>query len=280
VGEPVLFGTAELVRDRELPSAWALTVDGVLQSFVDLDDPTNLAMPYTDWIAQVVDRHWEAGAAIAAVHVGGGGFSIPRYLAAVRPGSGQTVFELDGQLVALVRERFGLDAVPGMRVHVRDGRAGIGEMAAGTADLVVVDAFRAGEVVTELSTVEFVGQVARVLRNGGLYTTNLWDGGDLGFALRAVAAVAEVFPHVLVLGETGVLMRQRPGNLVVAASGRALPVAELETGLGAGISDDPDGPDPVHCLTAPQLAAVCGSAPPLTDADPLTSAVPSIRRRD
>lgn len=269
-----MFGTADLVRDEQRPSAWTLTVDGITQSYVDLEDPVNLAMPYTDWIAQVVDRHWDTGRAITAVHVGGGGCSIPRYLAAMRPGSDQTVFELDGQLVELVRERLDLDSVPGMRVHVRDGRAGIDEMADGAADLVVLDVFRGGDVATDLATVEFVERVARVLRAGGLYTTNLWDGGDLGFALRAVAAVGEVFPHVLVLGETGVLMRQRPGNLVVAASRRALPTAELE----AWASDDPD---PVHCLTPHQLSAMCGSAPPpLTETSPLANAVPSIRRRD
>lgn len=265
-----MFGTAELARVPGEASAWTVTVDGVLQSYVDLGDPANLAMPYTDWIGQVVDRHWETGAAITAVHVGGGGYTIPRYLAALRPGSDQTVFELDGELVELVRER--LDTVPGMRVHVRDGRAGIGETADGAADLVVLDVFRGGQVATELATVEFVAQIARVLGSDGLYTTNLWDGGDLGFARRAVAAVGEVFPHVLVLAETGVLMRQRPGNLVVAASRRELPVAELENWASTD-------PDPVHCLTPRQLAAMCGSAPPLTEADPLTSAAPSIRRR-
>lgn len=270
---PVLFGIAEIVRDEQWPSAWTVTVDGILQSYVDLADPTNLAMPYMDWIAQVTDRHWETGAAITAVHVGGAGCALPRYLAAARAGSNQTVFELDGPLVELVREQLDLDAVPGTRVHVRDGRVGIDELADNATDLVVLDVFRAGAVATELATVEFVERIARVLRADGLYTTNLWDGGDLGFALRAIAAVDAVFPHVLVLGETGVLMRQRPGNLVVAASRRALPAAELEIWAG-------DAPDPLHCLTPGQLSAMYGSALPLTEATPLATAVPSIRRRD
>lgn len=259
------------MRDKEQPSAWTVTVDGVLQSYVDLEDPTNLAMPYTDWIGQIIDRHWEAGAVITAVHVGGGGFTIPRYVAAVRPGSDQTVFELDGPLVELVRERLDLDAVPGMRTHVRDGREGIGELADGIADLVVLDVFRGGEIVAELATVEFTAQIARVLRTDGLYTANLWDGGSLDFALRAIAGVGEVFPHVLVLGETGVVMRQRPGNLVVAASRRALPVAELETWASSD-------PDPVHCLTPRQLTAMYGPAAPLTDTSRPKPA--AIRRRD
>lgn len=272
MARPVLFGTAELVRDQEHPSAWAVTVNGILQSYVDLEDPANLAMPYTDWIAQVIDRHWDAGAPVRAVHLGGGGYSIPRYVAAMRPGSNQTVYELDGQLVDLLREQLGLAATDGLRIQVRDARDGVAETPDATTDLVVQDVFRAGEIATELATVEFVARVARVLRPGGLYTTNLWDGGDLDFALRAVAAVGEVFPHVLVLAETDVLARQRPGNLVVAASDRALPVAELEQWAATD-------PDPVHCLTPHQLTAMCGSAPPLTETSPLTSTTPSIRQR-
>lgn len=270
MARPVLFGTAELVRDEEYPAAWAVTVNGVLQSYVDLADPANLAMPYTDWIAQVIDRHWATGNPVTAVHLGGGGYSIPRYVAAMRPGSDQTIHELDGQLVELLRERLGLESGPGMRILVQDARTGIEGMADATADLVVQDVFRGGAIATELATVEFVRRTARVLRPGGLYTTNLWDGGDLTFALRAVAAVTEVFPHVLVLAETDVLARLRPGNLVVAASDRELPLAGLEHWAAMD-------PDPVHCLTPRQLTAMCGSAPPLTESSPLTTTTPSIR---
>ena len=271
MARPVLFGSAELVRDREHPQEWAITVDGILQSYVDLVDPANLAMPYTDWIGQVVDRHWDTGAPIRAVHLGGGGYSIPRYITAMRPGSVQTVYELDGQLVDLIREELGLTTTPEMRIHVQDARTGIDETQ--DNDLVVQDVFRAGEIATELATVEFVRRIAGALRPGGLYTTNLWDGGDLDFALRAVAAIEEVFPHTLVLAETEVLTRQRPGNLVVAASTRELPVAELENWAATD-------PDPVHCLDRRQLAALCGTAPPLTENSPLTSTTPSIHRRD
>src|SRR2546425_3255034 len=103
-----MFGTAELVRDPWRASGWLVTVDGVLQSYVDLADATYLRMPFTVWIAQAIDRHWPAGSAISAVHVGGGGFTLPRYVAAAPPGSDQTVFELDGALVDLVREHLDL----------------------------------------------------------------------------------------------------------------------------------------------------------------------------
>src|SRR2546421_8026090 len=131
----VMFGTAELRRDPERQSGWRVTVDDVLQSYVDLADPANLRMPFTVWIAQAIDRHWPSGAAISALHVGGGGFTLPRYVAVTRPGSEQTAFELDGALVEFVREHLELDAVPGLRVEVRDGRAGIEATPEASADL-------------------------------------------------------------------------------------------------------------------------------------------------
>jgi spermidine synthase len=268
----VLFGTAELVRDRQAPSVWRLFVDDVLQSCVDIADPTNLGMSYTRWVAQLVDRRWAAGTEITAVHVGGGGFTVPRYVAGTRPGSDQTVFELDGELVELVREHLDLDAVPGVRVEVRDGMAGVDDLPEASADLVVLDVFRAGAVATELATVEAVTRLARVLRPDGLYVANLWDGGELDFLVRAAASVGEVFQHVVVISEAGILMGNRPGNLVVAASAAELPVAELTEWATAD-------PGTVHCLTPRLLAAVCGTGAPLTEADPLAGAVPAVRTR-
>ncbi|MCI2420657.1 fused MFS/spermidine synthase [Saccharopolyspora sp. K220] len=265
------FGVAELIPDRLRELGWTVAVDGVSQSYVDLGDPTFLKMPFAAWIGQLIDRHWTSGAPLSALFVGGAGCTLPRYVAATRPGSAQTVYELDGQLVDLdlVREHLELDRVPGLHVALRDGRSGVEGAADGSADLVVSDVFQAGDVVTELAAVEFLSEVARVLRPGGLYAANMWDAADLGFALRAVASVAAVFPHVLVIAQPGVLLRSRPGNVVVAASTSSLPMAELvEWGAVAETR--------VSCLTPTQLAAVCGTAAPLTEADPLANPVPPV----
>jgi SAM-dependent methyltransferase len=260
-----------LIPDRLRDGGWTVAVDGVSQSYVDLDDPGHLKMPFADWIGQAVDRHWARCAALSALFVGGAGCTLPRYVAATRPGSDQIVFELDGELVELVREHLALDRVPGLQVRVQDGRAGIAGAVAGSADLVVLDCFRAGDVVTELATVEFLREVARVLRPGGLYAANMWDAADLGFALRAVASVRSVFPHVLVLAEPGVLLRRRAGNVVVVASTRSLPADGLVEWAATAANR-------VSCLAPRQLAAVSGTAEPLTEAEPLTHQVPPVQR--
>lgn len=267
----VRFGEAGLVPDPHREAGWTVVVDGVSQSFVDLDDPTYLKFPYVAWIGQAIDRHWPAGAAVSATYLGGAGCTLPRYVAATRPGSRQVVFELDAPLVELVREHLALDAVPGLEVRVQDGRAGVRAAPDGSTDLLVLDVFRAGSVATELATVEFLTDIARVLRPGGLFAANAWDGGELAFARRAIASVGAVFPHVLVLAEPGVLLRTRAGNVVVVASTRALPKADLEA-WGAAAANR------MSCLTPRQAAAVVGAAEPITEAAPHTAPVPQVRR--
>ena len=257
---PVRFGTAELVPDPWRPTGRILTVDDVPQSYVDLADPSHLQMPYSIWIAQTINHHWPDDTPIAAVHVGGGACTLPRYLATTRPGSTQTVFELDALLVDLLREPLGLDDLPGVRLEVGDGRSGLVSCPDHSADLVVLDAFRGGDTVTDLATLEFVDEVFRVLRPRGLYTANLWAAGDLTFLLRAFAAVTAVFPYVLAFAEPSVFMKWRPGNVVIVAS-----TVDL-------VNWTATAPGPVTCLTADELAEVCGTAAPLTEGDPVLEA--------
>ncbi|WP_020502558.1 spermidine synthase [Sciscionella marina] len=257
VRAPVRFGTAELSPDETAAHRWRILVDGVLQSYVDLADPGNLILPYTNWMASTIEEHWAGERPLAAVHIGGGGCSLARYLARTRPGSAQTVFELDEPLTGLIREHLGLDDVPGVRVEAIDGRAGIERLPGRSMDLVVLDAFRAGAPDTGMATVEFLERIARVLRPGGLYLANVWGAGQLDFLLGAAAGMDVVFSRMAALSEAGVFMRVRPGNVVLAGVQAPPPDRELG-GWAAGTGGE------VFCLDPATLAAACGTAAPLT----------------
>ncbi|MBO0841186.1 MAG: spermidine synthase, partial [Sciscionella sp.] len=156
-----------------------------------------------------------------------------------------------------------------------DGAKGLASTDDGGVDLVVQDAYRAGDPVPDMATVEFLrGQVARVLRPDGLYLANMWGSGDLEFVLRAIAAVGEVFEHLLVFAEAGAFMRKRPGNFVVAASNARL--AEHELAEWASNTDNH-----VHCLNRAQLSAVYGAeiwSNPLIESAPITAPVEPVLR--
>lgn len=267
VDRQVKFGAARLSPAPYRPTGWLLTVDGTLQSYVDLADPTYLHLPYAKWAARVLDLYWPAGEPVSAIQVGGAGFTIARYLAATRPGSPQTVYELDGPLVDLVRSHLDLDAIANLQVRVEDGEAGIERTPDATADVVVMDVSQAGTVTMHLAAVEFLREIDRVLRPDGLYLGNMWSAADMTLPLRAVASLTEVFPHVVLLAEPGLLLGKRAGNVVLASSHRELPHRALTTWAESSGNR-------VFCLSAAQLAAFRGVAPPLTAEHPAEAVTP------
>lgn len=222
---PVRFGTAELLADADRPGGWLVSVEGVAQSYVDLDDPLHLEFDYVRRMGDVVDCL--PSGPLEALHLGGAGCTLPRYIAATRPGSRQLVFDADGPLIELVREHLDLRSVPQLRVRISDGRAGVATRHDDSADLVVADVFQQFSMPSEVATLEFATEVARVLRSSGTYLMNIADGPGLLFTRRVAATIAEVFPHALMLAEPGVLRGRRYGNIVLAASKTDLPVTAV-----------------------------------------------------
>ncbi|WP_176735835.1 spermidine synthase, partial [Actinacidiphila rubida] len=178
-GRTVDLGEARLLPDVDRPLAWLLTVDGAPQSYVDLADPGNLEFEYVRRIANAITSALPEGP-VDAVHLGGGGLTLPRWLAHERPGSWQQVVEADRGLAALVAEYLP-PAGEGTTVHTADARAWLADAPAASADLIVADVFGGSRVPAHLTSVEFAREAARVLRPGGLYVANLADAAPFAF---------------------------------------------------------------------------------------------------
>ncbi|WP_344311814.1 fused MFS/spermidine synthase [Fodinicola feengrottensis] len=220
---PTDNGTAELSKDLDVPDGWLLRLDGVPNSYVDLDDPTRLEFEYVQWIGDVLDSLAGEGEPLDTVHLGGGGFTLPRYVAATRRASMQVVFEYDERLVELARKVLGLRTTPRLRVRVTDARHGLSRLGDARYDVVIRDAFVGEQVPAHLTTVEFAAEVRRVLRADGTYVCNTADRPPLPQLRREVATLHAVFRHVLVITEPSVLRGRRYGNLVLVASNAPLP---------------------------------------------------------
>src|SRR5918912_1961248 len=167
------YNCARVDNDPAVPGGRVLILNSARHSYVDLHDPTHLEFAYVQWIGAVADVFRPAGAPIDALHLGGGGFTVPEYVRATRPGSQQLVLELDGDLVRLDRRKLGLTTGPDLRVRVGDARAGLDAQPAAGYDLVVGDAFGHLVVPWHLATREMVAGVAGVLRANGVYTQNV-----------------------------------------------------------------------------------------------------------
>ncbi|MGW7360850.1 fused MFS/spermidine synthase [Streptomyces sp. NPDC054802] len=219
------YHCARVVADPERGSGRTLVLDGLRHSYVDVDDPTFLEFRYVRAIASVVDAAFPAGEPLAAHHLGGGGLTFPRYLAATRPGTRSLVSEIDSGVLRLNRDRLALGSAAGIDVRAEDGRLGLRRLDAGSRDLVVGDAFGGVSVPWHLTTVEAMRDVRRVLDEDGLYVANLIDHGALAFARAEVATLSETFEHVALVGDPtdlGLAPTATPegGNMVVLASNR------------------------------------------------------------
>ncbi|MEW2424610.1 fused MFS/spermidine synthase [Streptomyces nigra] len=250
-------GFAKLMPDVDRDRAWLLTVDGAPQSYVDLDEPTHLEFEYARRLGHALDTVAEPGRALDVVHLGGGALTLPRYVAATRPGSRQQVVELDGALLELVLEHLPTPAGAGITAHAADARAWLDAAPAESADVLVADVFGGSRVPAHLTSVEYARAAARVLRGDGVYLANLADAAPFAFLRSQLANLATVFGELALIAEPAVLRGRRFGNAVLVAAHRPVDVpalARLTAGdafparveHGAGIRTFTGAARPVH----------------------------------
>ena len=266
-GQPGAGGRVELLGDADRPRAWMLLADGVPQSYVDLDDPCHLELAYLRRLGHVIDLAGPAGVPLRVLHLGGGGLTLARYVAATRPGSCQLAAEVDERVARLVRERLPLDRPDRISVRVADARAVLEQVPAGSFDVVVADVFAGATTPAHLTSAEFTVAAFRALAPSGIFTANVSDGPPLAHARGRVAAIASVFSHTCVIAEAAVLDGREFGNLVVAAADHELPVTEMAERAAADEI-------PAALLAGPALDRFVAEVPPITDARPVPSAVP------
>jgi hypothetical protein len=251
-----VYYCAQVEADPARETGRLLILDDLRHSYVDLDDPRHLEFSYTRWIGDALDALRPADEPLAAVFIGGGGFTLPRYLAATRPGSRSRVLEVDPQLVDLAREDLGLQTSDALVVRTGDARVTLRDEPSGSADVVVGDAFGGRTIPWHLATAEFVADVRRVLRPDGLYLLNVIDGGDLKLLRAEAATLLREFADVALVAEPEADGGgPGPGNFVLIASERPLPAAVAPASRGGRTYD------------RAELERIVAGADPLTDDD-------------
>lgn len=259
--EPVDLGTAKLVPAGDRVGGWTLLIDGTPQSFVDLADPTYLEFEYMRRIAHVIDLAAPAGEPLRVLHLGGGALTLPRYVAATRPGSPQRVIERDAALIALINRRLPLPPGAAVEIVAGDARDAVAQAPDGAYDVVIADVYRGAQMPARVASTQFAQQVARVLTPAGRYAVNIADLPPLAFSRRQAATLRTAFPEVCVIAEPGMLRGRRYGNVVLAAA-RApggLPVDRLATAANRDTF-------PGRVLHGPALDGFTAGASPVDDA--------------
>lgn len=253
------YHCARVVEDPARPGGRTLYLGQLRHSYVDLNDPTYLEFEYAKDMVAAVGARWPGAEPLKALHVGGGGLTLPRYFQATRPGTQNKVFEIDPGVIEVDKAQLGAKTGPDLEVQVRDGRLGVRDEPADSRDLVIGDAFGGVAVPWHLTTRETIADIRRVLDADGLYAVNVIDFGPLAFARAEVRTIAAEFPHTAVVARKEKLAREAGGNLVVLGSDQPIDAAAILAGIGerAPLYDVLTEPD--------ELKAFIGDAPLLTD---------------
>ncbi len=180
-----------LVRDRagfrEMLARDRATGAEMIWSRASIAEPSRSGWPYVDL--------FHVAAALAArreraLFIGCGGAVAPRGFAETYPGIAIDVVESDEAVVALAREHYAVDDVPGLAVHVADGAAFVAQAAPSSWDVVVVDAYDADDLADGFGTRDFFRSLRRALRRGGAFAFNVVGALDGGEPVREVVAAA------------------------------------------------------------------------------------------
>lgn len=229
------------------PRARVLRLDRLRHSYVDLGDPTRLGFRFQRVLASILPP--DPGDGLDVLHVGGGGFAFPRYVAASRPGSRNQVFEIDPELADIAADELGLDRQK-LAIASGDGRALVRAAPPGAFDFVVMDALGSLDPPWHLTTVEAARDVRRVLAPGAIYAVNVVDAGQLRFARAEARTLAAAFAHVVVVLAPAE-RNEVPANTVILASDRPIS-AEVPAASGS-------------VLTAEEFDVFVAGAPVLRD---------------
>jgi len=251
--------SVELLRDLDRPSGWVLLVDGVEQSYVDVDNPTHLEFEYMQHMAIVVDTVLSRPEQLRALHLGGGAMAMARWVVATRPGSRQVVVESAADVLSAVAP---LGGVEGATVVVADAADQLASTRASSVDLLVWDLYDGPLAMTSTLTLDGVTQMRRALTPGGLLLMNVSDMVPFDVVRPVLAALRIAFDDVLVLAEPTTLRGRRSGNCVLAAARSALPALKIARRAAAA-------PVRGRVLAGETLSRFIADATPATDNEPL-----------
>ncbi len=255
------YSCVAVVDDEDNPSGRTLQLDLLRHSYVDLDDPLNLRFRYIRDFASAIEATVPDGP-VHALGIGGGGFTMPRYLSAARPGSTNVVFEIDDALVDIGISELGLDPESAnLSVLTEDARLALPrylEDGPEPFDVVVGDAFGGMSVPWHLTTLEFITLLKSSMTAEGVYVMNVIDHGDRAFARAEIRTLQQLFANVVVVTPERYVSGDGGGNYVLVATDAPIDNDAIEANL-----DRWDSESTVNA--GAELDRFVGDGPVLTD---------------
>lgn len=220
---------AELSRDDLTDSGVVLSIGepqiGMAeQSHVEVADPSFLLHDYVRRMRSVMTTTapdlFDQAEPAAALHLGAGALTLPRWMEQRFPDISQTVVDHEPELVEFVLKHLPMRSVP--ESVVADAAEALkNRLADRRFDVVVVDLYNSEQAPAQLTSAPFFRQVLQRIRPGGLLLMNFGDDADMIFARRLVSTLLSAVENdadaALLTAPDPVLSGQEEGNLVFAS---------------------------------------------------------------
>ncbi len=183
--------------------------------------------------------------------IGGAGYSFPKDYLRTYPNAKIEVVEIDPQMTKIAKKYFRLEESPRLKIIHQDGRFFLNHAEPGKYDAVLMDAFGSlFSVPFQLTTIEAVRQINRVLNDDGIVIFNLGGAisGDASKFLQAeYQTYAQAFPQIYLFKVNADYTDTQLQNLIIVACKSKNPVKFA--------SGDPQIADLLKHLYQPNLTA-------------------------
>ena len=217
-------------RDVDGREVRVLYLDALLHSYVDVDDPYYLRYAYEKVFADLATYIGHTDPEMDVLFIGGGGYTMPRFLEAMYPRSYLEVVEIDPEVTKIATDYLGLSRKTRIVTYNEDARTKLQQLDEGKYEMVMGDAFNDVSVPYHLTTQEFNEQVKALLSDDGIYSVNIVDKMYGGRFLRSfVHTMRETFDYVYVMRDDSRWASDDRYTFVVASSDKPILPTDIET---------------------------------------------------
>ena len=213
------------IEDREVR---VLYLDALVHSYVDNDDPLFLHYSYEKVFGDLATMMAHNDPELDTLFIGGGGYTMPKFMEELFPGTNLEVVEIDPEVTQVAHEYLALPPDTSIVTYPEDARTKLQQLPKGKYEFVVGDAFNDVSVPYHLTTLEFNEMVRGLLSDDGVYAINVVDRMYSGRFLRSVVnTLQQSFQHVYVMRDDSRWDSDDRYTFIVAASMAPITAVEV-----------------------------------------------------
>ncbi len=207
-----------------------LALDRLVHSYTVPGCPEALKYEYLRAFEEIVKYVTRETSAPRVLHLGGGGYTFPRYMEIKYPRSINEVVEIDPAVTQVAHEELELPVDTSIKTYNQDARLFLNQRGTGDKyNIVIGDVFNDKSTPFHLTTLEFDKLVKANMAKDGIYLTNIIDDYKLGGYMPSfIHTLRQAFNYVYLFtaGESW----DKVGNstFVIVATDRRIDFADYE----------------------------------------------------